>query len=475
MPTKKQTENQVANEVYYGIIPILRNERIYGFWDVFFATTAWAIASWCYVQGGYIATMLGAKALISNTIFGMTIAGIFLCFTVLISTRYGIDLWIYQKALFGYKAVLVIAAITIASNYGYEAINVKLYANSLMILCKSAGLTLSEAWNPWIGMTCVLLGWWIALIGPKAIGYTTKIMVPSSLIVGVIILILLSAKCSLAELAAINPVRAGSGSNWERYMLVMELNVAFVIAWYPLLGVLPRLVKSERASYWGHLAGFAIIQAVVVSIGALTGLVMSAITGVESTNPTEWLIVLGGPWWGGISLILISIANVTAQAIAIYSVTVSTKVLMPSLDYKKVATFWSAWCALLVFWGGIWDYYQTYIAIIGAICGPAVALILVDFYIIRKQKISIASLFQSSGKNAYTYTNGYNLPAIIAFASGIASYFLVYDPVNLVPKSKIFLYTTATGLSMLVSAGIYWGFSLLKPVNNYLRKDCQEE
>ncbi|WP_174615484.1 NUDIX hydrolase [Virgibacillus ihumii] len=51
--------------------------------------------------------------------------------------------------------------------------------------------------------------------------------------------------------------------------------------------------------------------------------------------------------------------------------------------------------------------------------GSPAALLLVNFNQIRKQKFTMRSLYPVDGKNAYKYTKGFNILAIIAFALGI--------------------------------------------------------
>lgn len=468
--------NQLDNEVYYGIIPLLRKDRIYNFWDILLVTGAWAIATWCYVHGGQIATIVGMKEALTATFFGMTIAGLVLCLAIIIPTRHGIDIWVYQRAMFGYVGVVVFAILIIASQFGYEAVNAKVYAGSIMGILDAFGVHPPEAWEPWIASTCIILGGWIALRGPIAVKKATRIMVPSLIAVGIIIVLSVFTKFSFSDLASITPPYIDSyGSSWESYMLVMEWNIAFIFAWFGALGVLARMVKTERASYWGHVGGFSVIMAIFICIGALTALAMYAATGIESVDPTDWLIELGGPLFGLLSLVFIGIANITTQAVALYSLTVSTKIIKPDWSFKKVAIFWSFWCIVLIFWGGIWDYYNVFLALIGATCGPIVALLLVDFYIVRKQKFSMRALYQVDGLNSYRYTGGYNIPVLVSFAAGIAGYFFAYDPINAVPRMEIFLYTTATGFAMLVSAAVYLILNMFKPINAYLRKDIQQD
>ncbi|HLR70716.1 MAG TPA: cytosine permease, partial [Pseudogracilibacillus sp.] len=133
------------------------------------------------------------------------------------------------------------------------------------------------------------------------------------------------------------------------------------------------------------------------------------------------------------------------------------------------------WIILLVFWGGIWDYYHVFLALIGATAGPIVALILVDFFLVRKSKVSMKDLYQVDGRNGYKYTKGINIPAVVSFIIGILGYLYVYEPIEGAPRSEIFMYTTGTGFGMLVSGLCYFLLSLIKPINNYLRKDKHSE
>lgn len=464
--------NNTDKDVYFGITPLLNKDRIYSYWDIVLATGAWAIATWCYVQGGTIASVLGFKEGITGTLFGMTLAGIVIYLCVIIPTRYGIDIWIYLRALMGHLGLSIFALIYIAGQFGYYSINAEIYANSVMKISDAAGLHLSASWSPWIAITCVLIGTVIALKGPFAVRTSTRIMVPSLLIVGVIILVSVFSQYSFSDLASIKPPNEGAyGNTHTTYMLVMEWNIAYILAWFGALGVLARLVKSERSSYWGHMTGFSFIMAAFICIGIITTLAMYATTGQVTDDPTEWLIELGGPGFGIISLIFIVIANITTQAVGLYSFAVSSKVILPKMKFTSVTLFWAAWVMILIFWGGIWEYYETFLAVIGATAGATVSLLITDFYIVRKRRFSMRDLYKIKGADAYTYTKGFNIAAWLAFACGIIAYFLVYDPINAAPRSAIFLYTTATGFTMIVSAVVYYGLSKIPSVGKYIKRD----
>src|SRR5699024_6222503 len=234
-----------------------------------------------YVHGGQIATLIGLKQSLSSTFFGMAIAGLVISLCVIITTRYGIDIWIYQKALFGYLGLIIFAVIMLASQLGYDVINTEVFASSMMKVMAASGIELSDAWIPWIATICALLGAWIAIRGPIAVRNATRIMVPMLILIGIIILATVFTKFSFSDLLQIKPLYADEyGGTRENYMVVTEWNIAFIFGWFASIGVVSRLTKTETKSYWGHFGGFTFIMASFVSIGVLTALAMLASAGV---------------------------------------------------------------------------------------------------------------------------------------------------------------------------------------------------
>lgn len=197
-------------------------------------------------------------------------------------------------------------------------------------------------------------------------------------------------------------------------------------------------------------------------------------SGLMSNDPTDWFISLGGAKLGLISLFLVGVANVSTAAAGAYSLAISTKILNPRWDYRVVVTVWSIWCAVLTLWGGVWTYYTVFLALMGAACGPALGLIIADYFFVRKSKVSMDGLFQVRKSNVYSYTKGFNIVGVIALAVGITSYFFIYDPIKYVAKSFLFNYTTASGLATVISMVIYVVLSKIPALNSYLTSDERE-
>ncbi len=466
--------NQVDDEVYYGIIPLLPKDKIYGFWDILLITSGFAIATWCYVQGGYCATLLGIKSVILNTFFSITLAALFVVSVALVATRLGTDIWVYQRAVYGHIGVNIFLLVLFAAGWGWYAINAQMFGSSISKLLAAGGINLSPNMVVLLSLVCVLGGWYIAIKGPIAVRIATWVMVPSLFLVGVAILIMVFTQYSWPELLAMKPINAGLyNSPRETFMMIAEWNIAFVFAWFPVIGALPRLVKTEREGYWGTVIGFGVVMAMFICIGAVTGLIMSQ-SGMPSSDPTDWLLALGGAKLGLISLFLIGIANISTAAAGTYSLCLSTKIVKPDIEYWKVATFWGLWLVLLTVWGGVWKYYPVFLALMGVTAAPGIGLIVMDYFIVRKGKISMQALYKVDGDNRFVYTKGFNLVGVGSLLLGIVVYFSVYDPINTVARLPIFNYTTAALLSAAVAMLTYYAASKIPAVRRYLKLERDE-
>lgn len=100
----------------------------------------------------------------------------------------------------------------------------------------------------------------------------------------------------------------------------------------------------------------------------------------------------------------------------------------------------------------------------GIFLGPFLALFTCDYFIVRRQRLHLTSLYTSSSNSIYYYTHGFNLRAIIAwvlsFAPGISGIGAVH-PENNVPVGAVRLFQ----LSFLIGYSI--AFILYAAINKF--------
>src|SRR5699024_5247855 len=136
----------------------------------------------------------------------MALAGLVISLCVVITTRYGIDIWIYQKALLGYLGLIIFAVIMLATQLGYDVINTEVFASSVIKIMGASGIHLSDSWTPCIATICALLVLCISLRGSIAVSNATRIMVSLLLLIGIIILSIVFIKFFFSELLQVKPL-----------------------------------------------------------------------------------------------------------------------------------------------------------------------------------------------------------------------------------------------------------------------------
>ena len=253
-------ESYIRQETVTGVVPMLKGDRQYSFLDLFLSTSGFAIATWCYTQGAYVAQYLSFSRMLIN-IFCFNIVWVFIeCLPVIFATRYGIDLWIWLRSVLGRRGVAVLSTIISVANFGWYAVAASLFSSSMINLAAKFGLVLNAAvWSPVLGCLCVVLGTLIALGGPNVIKWTNRFLVTALLAVGVVVVVLCFTAVPLREIVAVKPVLDADMTPLQAFMISAEGNVAFAFSWSTQALVLPRLAKTERGGYWGTTLAYGVV------------------------------------------------------------------------------------------------------------------------------------------------------------------------------------------------------------------------
>ena len=121
---------------------------------------------------------------------------------------------------------------------GFFVVNISLYGSGMSSLLSSAGWQGAEStfWVKVIGLTCPIIGLVIALKGVSAVKWATRIMGIALVAVAILVVILILTRVNLSEMWAMKPLYGGETSRTS-YMLSVEWNLAFVMSWYPCIGV----------------------------------------------------------------------------------------------------------------------------------------------------------------------------------------------------------------------------------------------
>jgi NCS1 family nucleobase:cation symporter-1 len=172
-----------------------------------------------------------------------------------------------------------------------------------------------------------------------------------------------------------------------------------------------------------------------------------------------------------LSLLLVAFANIGTQGTGSYVNCMIVKSGLPKVSYRLLVILAMVYVSVLTIWGGVQQNFGAFISLAAYIQGPIIGMIVVDYLIVRKRKLSLKSAYFMEGHDSYQYTNGFNIVGlacvIIAFAVTIL---FVYNPYDGAIKSTVFLITTGSGFTALFGGLLYW-IASLTPLKKYMLRD----
>lgn len=488
-------QDYITQETVTGVVPMLKKDKQYNFWDLFLSTSGFAIATWCYTQGAYGAQFLSLKQLLIN-IFAVNI--IFLtieCIPVFFAVRYGIDLWVWLRSVLGKKGVAIFATVISLANFGWYAVDAQLFSSSMINLIKNLGVEMSAGLEgfltPALGVLCVLLGTLIALGGPTVIKWTSRFLVSALLVVGVVVVVLCFTSVPISDMLAIKggdlAKAAGTDipeSPMVRFMLSAEGNAAFAFSWSTQALVMPRLCSTESKGYWGTQIAYAFVAPFFVAAGGIMSYAYFTKFSVYCEDPTTMLAGLCAPVVALLSLLMVAFANIGTQGMGSYVNCMIVKSGMPKISYKLMVWIAFVYVSILTVWGWPMEHFGSFISCAAFLQGPIIGMVVVDYLFTKKRKISLKSAFYLKGHDAYKFTGGFNLIGLgIMIISFVAALLFVYNPVDgtiggiifgdacAAGANNIFYYITGSGFTLVLGALLYFLCSIFPPTRKYMLKD----
>lgn len=471
---QREIDQTIEKESIFGVIPVLSHKKLYRFLDAFLVLSGYCIATWSYTQGSYLATLVGFKQLLIGAFFGAILMLVIYQLPVILSVRYGIDIWIWLRSVFGQNGVKVMTLLIILINFPWYAVCADLFSSSMSNLISLFGISLPGGCHVLLAILCVLIGTGIAYRGIGAITWSTRILVPLLLAVGVGVIVVGFTSVPLDVIWNYTPAGSGSSHSIVPYIVSVEANFAFVITLVGGMAEVPRLTKTERGGLWAGVLGQGVCGSLFVVVGAVMAIAMQYVTGEMIDDPTRMLATLAVPALAVSSLLLVAFANIGTQAVGSYIYGVMLKSSFQKVQYRTLIFLLALYVVLLCIWGQITTYFGSFLTISACIYAPLAALLFVDFFLVRKQTISLRSAFALPGYRAYHYTRGFNWVGFFCVAAGCGLSLMVYNPVTGQVHQPVLFYITPTGFSFLGTGALYYLLSRVPPIRRYLLRDRAE-
>jgi nucleobase:cation symporter-1, NCS1 family len=342
-------------------------------------------------------------------------------------TKYGISFPVLCRASFGVLGANVPALLRAAVACGWFGIQTWIGGLALNALLTAA----VPAWSglaagPWISFGAFWLVQ-VAIIvrGTEGIRKLESWAAPLLLLGGLLLLIwAIRAGGGLGNLLAESQrLQAGDGRFWALFPAALTACVGY---WATLSLNIPdftRYAATQRSQMMGQ------------ALGLPTTMTAFAFIGVAVTAAT--MVVFGEPIWDPVVLIArigspaVIILGAAVIMVAQISTNMAANVVSPANDFSNLAPRRISYVTgglitavigvLIMPWKLYADagaYIFTWLIGYSGLMGAIGGILIADYWVIRRQKLSVPDLFRLEGH--YTYHRGYNPRALLALVLAIA-------------------------------------------------------
>lgn len=255
------------------------------------------------------------------------------------------------------------------------------------------------------------------------------------LMVFLIIWILIESKGNISLNLSTNQLAGGQA------LLMFFSAIALVVAYFStiMLNVsdftrfTPNLKTMRKANFWGLPVNFTAfsIATVIVTAGsyAVFGKYIFDPVELVARIPNKFALVVGAFGFATATVGINIVANLVSPAYDLAN-------LAPKhINFRRGGIITAVLSVVVL----PWKIYANPLAVnyflggLAAFLGPIFAIMMIDYYLIKKANINVQSLYQEGSAHPYWYQGGYNKKAIISFLLGT----LVSAPVALVPTFAV--------------------------------------
>lgn len=400
-----------------------------------------------FVLGSTYSESLGLIPTIFLTIFANLAAYTVCAWSAQKNIKYGIDEIISHRPAFGYYGSVFGVFLIVAITIGWTGILSSLMGSAgglaVTILTGSSGFTGEYYTYAIVGG--ILLPLILLIIDPKIGFKLSNITVPIMIAFSLYMLVKLLNADNLAAMASFEATRE---TGW---MFGFEVIFAYAVVWLQYIGAWNRMAKSGKGGFWGTYFGLAFAAILLGIVGGMATLLTGEI------DPTQWMLQLD---LSVIAFLAIIAGTVTTITILLYSGIMSVLSVFPSWNFKVVAFCLGLPALPFIFFGTLRDAFDFILMLGGMLAGPYWAIILIDYFLLRKEKINVKACFDKDGP--YKYLKGFNPVAVFSQIVGVVVWLFLggwmtgFSIITSSVGMTLFNAISATLPAMIISALVYY-------------------
>lgn len=417
--------------------PITKVEKTWGSFAIF---NVWANDIQSLFGYSLVASLFISFGVSGWTAFTALIAaGLFVMYMVNLSgaagERYGISYPVFARASMGTagaKLPAILRAVVAVFWYGAQVY----FASTALALLINA-ITGDESDAIFLGLsgidwTAFLFVWAFHILifwrGMNWVEGFLNLAGPFVYAVMIGLVIVLWNKSDGQLLSAAQTIFANPEATWKTEMSGFVAIFGTMVAYFAAVMInfsdFSRFAKNRQAMVNGNLMGLPLNMIVFSALALLTTAGAAVVYGEAIINPTEIVERSDSLFLSIIAAITFFAATVGINLVANFIPAVNGIAnLSPStISFRKAGLVTSGFALVI---GGLWTAVISQIGIagfvntLGATLAPLFGILIVDYYVVRKQQLSRDDLYNMKG-GKYHYKKGWHDNAVIAFVIGAA-------------------------------------------------------
>lgn len=447
------------------IAPTKVSQRTWSTRNVAALWVGMAICVPTYTLGGVLTAYFGLS--VGEALMTILVANIIVLIPLTLNayagTKYGIPFPVLLRSSFGVLGSNIPCMIRAIVACGWFGIQTLFGGIAIHILFSN----LLPGWES-LGGTGEVIGFFIFLVmnlyivirGAESIKVLETMAAPLLLAVSIGLMMWATPQISFTELFSAPANRPEDASFWGYFFGGLTAMVGF---WATLSLNIPdfsRYVKSQKDQVVGQVLGLPLTMLFFASLGVVLTAASTTLVGETISDPINLIGKIDSPVWVVLAMIMIIVATLSTNTAAnIVSPTNDFQNLAPKkINQTRGVLLTGLIGIVLMGWElmkkmgmiesdvSVEAMYTGWLLGYSSLLGPIAGIMIVDYFIIKGQKLELAELYKTNGIYA-----GFNVAGLIAFAVPVA---LTVFAITTGSLSWFYQYGWFTGSAL--GAVIYW-------------------
>ena len=419
------------------LAPTSPSEKKWGWFEIFnvWANDVQSLFGYTLAASLFLASGLNGWAVF----LALILAGFFIMWLVNLSgkpsVKHGIPFPVFVRSSMGvFGANFPAMARGLVAMFWYGA---QTYAASTAVALLISGITGSSGSGDFLGMTNIM---WISFIfvsafqiylfwqGIDLIRKFLNFAGPAVYIVMIVLMLAIWAQAGGGLLSEVGEIFSGgerSGGfeglgSFGAFLAVFGIMVGYFAAVVINFGDFSRFVKNEDEMKKGNLYGLVgnIVLFSFITLMITGGTI--AVFGEYVAQPTDMVARVDNMFLTIVAAFAFFSATVGINMVANFiPPAYDLANLMPGKINFRIGGLITAGFGFVI--GGLWVAVITqmgmfpFVNTLGAILAPVFGIMIVDYYVIKNEKLDVNALYSDKSKGKYYYNDGFNLKGMVAW------------------------------------------------------------